>query len=254
MLRKLFIVASAAALIACATTEAPPRGGVEATAAYAASVSDANRPEADVAKDAVRKPAETLAFARLMPGQHVAEVLPGGGYFTRLLSRTVGPNGKVHAIVPASALSFPDQIEPVRAIAANAAYGNVYVETPDGPMTPSEPVDVYFTAQNYHDIHAYFGADAAAAFNKAVFESLKPGGTYIVIDHSAVAGAGVTGAKTVHRIEASVVKAEVVAAGFVFDGESTILANPADPRTATVFDASIRGRTDQFMLRFKKPG
>lgn len=254
MIRSMLLIAGAFALAACATTEAPPRGEVLATGAYDAAIHDTGRPAEDTAKDAVRKPGETLAFSRILPGQSVAEVLPGGGYFTRLISKAVGPNGKVHAIVPASALTFPPQIEPVRAIAANDAYKNVYVETPDGPLTSSGLVDVYFTAQNYHDIHGYFGAAAAAQFNKAAFDSLKPGGYYIVIDHSAVAGAGTTGAKTIHRIEASVVRREVEAAGFVFDGETNTLANPADPRTATVFDPSIRGRTDQFALRFKKPG
>lgn len=253
MLRTLIFAASAAALVACAST-APPAGTVNATAAYDAAIGDAGRPAEDVAKDALRKPAETLAFARVMPGQSVAEILPGGGYFTRLLSKAVGPNGKVHAIVPAQAAALPAQIDPVRAIASNAAYTNVYVETPEGAMTPSAPVDLIFTAQNYHDIHAYYGPTAAAAFNQGAFASLKPGGTYIVIDHTSLPGAGVTVAKSLHRIEPSVVKAEVIAAGFVFEGESTILAAPADPRTANVFDPVIRGKTDQFMLRFRKPG
>jgi predicted methyltransferase len=252
MLRPLVIAVSTFALVACATP-APPAGGVSANAALMAAVADAGRPAEDVAKDAVRKPAETLAFARVMPGQSVAEILPGGGYFTRLLSKAVGPNGKVHALVPAAAMSFPPQIDPVRAIASSPGYGNVYVETPDGPIKPSAPVDLIFTAQNYHDIHGYYGAEAAAAFNRAAFESLKPGGTYLVIDHSAVAGAGTSGARSIHRIEASVVKAEVIAAGFIFDGESNILGNAADPRTANVFDEVIRGRTDQFMMRFRKP-
>ncbi len=253
MLRQFVVAIGAIALVACATP-APPVGGVTGNAAIAAAVADAGRPAEHVARDGVRKPAETLAFARLLPGQTVAEVLPGGGYFTRLLSKTVGPNGRVYSLVPAAAMSFPSEIDPVRAIASDAGYANVYVETPDGPIAPSAPVDLLFTAQNYHDLHGYFGAEAAAAFNRAAFASLKPGGTYVVIDHSALAGAGTSGAKSIHRIEASVVKAEVVAAGFVFDGESNVLANPADPRTATVFDPSIRGHTDQFMLRFRKPG
>jgi predicted methyltransferase len=165
----------------------------------------------------------------------------------------VGPNGRVYALVPAAAMSFPPQIDPVRAIASDPGYSNVYVETPDGPIKPSVQVDLVFTAQNYHDIHGYYGAQAAADFNRAAFETLKPGGTYLVIDHASVAGAGTSGARSIHRIEASVVKAEVIAAGFIFEGESNILANPADPRTANVFDAPIRGRTDQFMMRFKKP-
>lgn len=255
MLRTLAFALSAIALAACSTTPADvPAGTVNATAAYDMAVADANRPAGDVAKDAMRKPAETLAFARVMPGQTVAELLPGGGYFTRLLSKAVGPNGKVISIVPSSALSFPDQIDPVRAIASNAAYANVFVETPEGTLAPSQSVDVYLTAQNYHDLHAYYCAEAAAAFNRAVFQSLKPGGTFLVIDHSSVAGAGVSVSKSLHRIEASVVRREIEAAGFVFDGESTVLAQAADPRTQIVFDAAIRGKTDQFMMRFKKPG
>ena len=253
MLRFAIVAASAIALVACATP-APPLGGANATAAIAMAV-DAGRPADDVAKDAVRKPAETLAFAGVTPGQTVAEMLPGGGYFTRLLSKAVGPNGRVIALVSAqTAATNPAQIDPVRAIVANPAYANVTVETPAGGLTPSVPVDVVFTAQNYHDIHAYFGAEVAAQFNRSVYASLKPGGTYLVIDHSSVAGAGASVSKTLHRIEASTVKAEILAAGFVFDGESPILANSADPRTAIVFDPAIRGHTDQFMMRFKKPG
>jgi predicted methyltransferase len=248
------LLAAALALAACATSEAPPRGGVSATAAYDAAIDDASRPADDRAKDAARKPAETLAFARVTPGQSVAELLPGGGYFTRLLSKAVGPNGKVHAIVPAQATQIAAQIDPIRKIAADAAYANVYVETPDGAMTPSAQVDVYFTAQNYHDIHAYYGAEAAKAFNSGVFAVLKPGGMLVVIDHSSVAGAGVSVSRSLHRIEASVVRKEIEAAGFVFDGESAALALPADPRTQNVFDPAIRGKTDQFMMRFKKPG
>ena len=94
----------------------------------------------------------------------------------------------------------------------------------------------------------------AARVNAAVFRALKPGGLYVVIDHHAVAGAPLSAADTVHRIDSAAVKREVQAAGFVLDGESDILANTADPLTASVFDASIRGRTSQFMLRFRKPG
>lgn len=254
MLRLVIVAASAIALVACATT-APPRGGVNAEAAIAAALADTHRPAEDTAKDAARHPAETLAFARIMPGQTVGEVLPGGGYFTRIISKAVGSNGRVIALVSAETVARnARQIDPVRAIVADPAYANVTVETPEGGLSPSVPVDVIFTAQNYHDIHAFYGAEAAAAFNRQMFAALKPGGTFLVIDHSAVAGTGTTVSRTLHRIEADTVKAEILAAGFVFDGESNILANPADPRTALVFDAAIRGHTDQFMLRFKKPG
>jgi len=111
---------------------------------------------------------------------------------------------------------------------------------------------VVWTSQNYHDLHNIPGADLVA-LNKLIYRSLRPGGVYVVLDHSAVAGSGATATDTLHRIDEAVVRKEVEAAGFKFDGESKILANPADPRTAAVFDPSIRGHTDQFILRFRKP-
>jgi predicted methyltransferase len=158
-------------------------------------------------------------------------------------------------VVPAeTAARMAAQIDPVRAIAANPTYANVTVETPTGIPVPSILVDVVWTAQNYHDIHAYSGAEVVAAVNKAVFNVLKPGGLYFIVDHSAAPGTGARDALTLHRIDVNQVKREVIAAGFVLDGESPVLANPTDPRTQSVFDPAIRGHTDQFILRFRKPG
>ena len=108
-----------------------------------------------------------------------------------------------------------------------------------------------FTSQNYHDLHN-FPVDVVG-YNKGVLNSLKPGGLYVVLDHSAEAGSGLRDTKTLHRIDAEVVKKEVTDAGFEFVGASDALANSADPRTAAVFDPSIRGKTDQFILKFRKP-
>ncbi len=113
--------------------------------------------------------------------------------------------------------------------------------------------DLVWTAQNYHDVHNWAGASGAAALNKAVFAALKPGGLYVIIDHSGGPGLDDAGMNKLHRIDEALVKREVAAAGFVLDGESSALRNPADPRTAAVFDPSIRGKTDQFALRFRKP-
>ena len=115
-------------------------------------------------------------------------------------------------------------------------------------------LDLVFTAQNYHDLHlAPFPADTAARVNARVFAALKPGGVYVIVDHYAVDGTGRASADTLHRIDIAAVKSEVEAAGFVLEAESEVLANPADPRIASVFDLSIRGHTSQFMLRFRKP-
>ena len=221
-----------------------------------AAVADSNRPDADKERDAGRKPGETLEFLGVKPGQKVGELLPGGGYFTRLFSKAVGPKGHVYALVPErpanAPADMPDLAARVKAIAADAHYSNVsVVVAPLTSLAPPAPVDLVFTSQNYHDLHN-FPVDVVG-YNKGVLNSLKPGGLYVVLDHSAAAGSGLRDTKTLHRIDAEVVKKEVTDAGFEFVGASDALANAADPRTATVFDPSIRGKTDQFILKFRKP-
>ncbi len=220
-----------------------------AQAGYAAAIADAGRPAADTARDAARKPAETLAFAKVHPGETVLEILPGGGYFTRLLSKTVGPAGHIYGGTPAQAA------KPAQAIAADPAYANVTVMGLDPASFAALPkVDLIFTAQNYHDMHLTRVHLDVAAMDKLWFDALKPGGYLIVIDHVANAGAPVAEtADTLHRIDPAVVRRELEAAGFVFDGESAIVRNPADAHAVIVFDPAIRGKTDQFMFRFRKP-
>jgi len=221
-----------------------------------AAVADGNRPDADKQRDANRKPAETLAFLGVKPGEKVGELIPGGGYFTRLFSKAVGAKGHVFALAPErpadAPADMPDLAAKAKAIAADPNYSNVsVVVAPVGTLAPPEPVDLIFTAQNYHDLHN-FPVDVIA-FNKTVFNALKPGGLYAVLDHSAEGGSGVRDTKTLHRIDAEFVKQEVTAAGFEFVGSSDTLANSADARTAKVFDPAIRGKTDQFILKFRKP-
>jgi predicted methyltransferase len=223
---------------------------------FAAAVADTNRPDADKQRDANRKPEATLEFLGVHPGEQIAELLPGGGYFTRLFSKMVGPSGHVYALVPErpanAPADMPDLAGAVKAIAANPAYPNVtVVVAPIAKLAAPAPVDLVFTSQNYHDLHN-FPIDIGA-FNKLVLSSLKPGGLYVVLDHSAQAGSGFRDTKTLHRIDADAVKQEVMAAGFEFVGSSAVLANAGDPRTAVVFDPSVRGKTDQFILKFRKP-
>ena len=117
-----------------------------------------------------------------------------------------------------------------------------------------EQLDLFWISQNYHDLHDEFmGPVDIAAFNKAVYSALKPVGVYVILDQLAALGAPANVTETLHRIESSTVRREVEAAGFKFDSESSILANPADPRTAKVFDQTIRGHTDRFILKFRKP-
>jgi predicted methyltransferase len=117
----------------------------------------------------------------------------------------------------------------------------------------SQKLDVFWISQNYHDLHdSFMGPVDMPAFNRTVYTALKPGGVYLVLDHVAAQGSRADVADTLHRIEPSTVRREVEAAGFTFEGESHVLANPADPHTAGVFDPSIQGRTDQFILKFRR--
>jgi predicted methyltransferase len=222
----------------------------------AAAVADSNRPDADKQRDANRKPAETLAFAGVKPGAQVAEFFPGGGYFTRIFSKAVGAKGHVYALVPErpadAPADMPDMAARVKAIAADSNYTNVTVTVqPLSKLAAPVPVDLVWTSQNYHDLHNVAGVDAVA-FNKLMFDSLKPGGIYLVLDHAATAGSGARDTKTLHRIDPETVKTEVQAAGFKLVGSSDLLSR-SDTHTLKVFDPVIRGKTDQFILKFRKP-
>jgi predicted methyltransferase len=223
-----------------------------------AAVNDPGRPAEDKQRDADRKPAETLQFAGIKPGEKILELVPSRGYFTRILSKIVGPKGHVYAQSPPrranAPADAPDPVAATTAIAADPAYANVTAAA-QSLLTVSapEPVDVVFTAQNYHDLHNIPNVDVAA-FNKSVFDALKPGGIFLVLDHVAAAGSGARDTSTLHRIDPATVKSEVLAAGFTFAGESKVLQNPQDAHTAKVFDPEIRGKTDQFIFKFRKPG
>jgi predicted methyltransferase len=219
--------------------------------AIAAAIADPDRPDADKDRDAGRKPAETLALAGIKPGQTIADLYPGTGYFTRIFSKVVGSKGHVYAVWPIGA---PEKMTAdAKAIAANPAFPNVSEEEQSfGTLKFPVPLDVVWTSQNYHDIHNIKDVDMAAV-DKAIFDALKPGGTFIVLDHVAPAGSGFQDTNTLHRIDPEAVKTEVEAAGFVLVKQSDFLKNPEDPHTAKVFDPSIRGKTDQFFFKFMKP-
>jgi len=256
----------------------------------AAAVSDKGRPAADTARDANRKPAETVAFSSVKPGDKVADFIAGGGYFTRIFSKVVGPQGHVYATEPAGAMMMGSPAtmppatgmpmppaagmpmppaagmpmppaagmpmaatagDPLKAIAADPAYSNVTVVVqPVSKLTVAEPLDVVFTAQNYHDLHnpGPLHADDMAAFNKSVFDALKPGGVFLVLDYVSAPGTGFSQTATLHRAEPDAEKAEILKAGFVFEGESKVLARPNDPHTTRSHE-----QDDQFIFRFRKP-
>lgn len=251
----MFCATSLAALTLLGTTTSARAAGPAPS--IAAAVADPSRPDADTQRDANRKPAQTLAFAGVKPGEKIAELIPGGGYFTRLLSKAVGAGGHVYGVVPAplpdAPPDMPDFAARVKAIAAEPGYTNVSVVVePFSQLKLPEAVDLVWTSQNYHDLHNFPGIDVAV-FNQLVFDALKPGGIYYVLDHAAAAGSGLRDTSTLHRIDPAAVKQEVMAAGFEFVGGSDLLQDAADPHTVKVFDPSVRGRTDQFILKFRKP-
>jgi len=225
----------------------------QTASAYSEVLTDAGRPEADRARDEARKVAETLAFAEVEPGQTIGDMIIGGGFFTRVFASAVGDDGQVVAWQPAEFIQF--QATYGEALTAVDAIDNVSaIRSPIGAPEFPTGMDLIFTAQNYHDLHLQpFPTDTAAKVNAAVFAALKPGGLYVIVDHRALPGAGLEAADTLHRIDIADVKREVEAAGFVLEAEGEALANPADPHTANVFDGAVRGHTDQFMLRFRKP-
>jgi predicted methyltransferase len=238
------LLAGAALMLGGAIQAAP-----QPSKAIAAAVADPARPAEDVARDAARKPAQIVAFAGVKPGARVAELLPGGGYYTRILARAVGAKGRVYAIVPNSFAQRPGAMDRLKA--AIGGYPNVQIVVSDlTALKLPEPVDLVWTSENYHDLHNGPTADPAGV-NKAVFAALKRHGTYFVEDHAAP-GTGISATSTLHRIDPAAVRSEVQAAGFRLDAESSLLANPADPHTARSNDPTISGRTDKLAMRFRK--
>jgi predicted methyltransferase len=242
-MRKSVLAASFAAL-AVATCN-PANAQASATETIAAAVADAERPAQDKARDGERKPAEIVGFAGVEPGDVVAEIAPGGGYYTRIVAKAVGPTGKVYALVPPFFANRPGGLDGINALAAQ--YPNVKVVVADyAALDLPEPVDLVWTTENYHDI----ANGDIAAINREVYEALKPGGIYFVEDHSAP-GTGMTATSTLHRIDPAAVKQQVAAAGFTLEAESDLLHNPADPHD--VSPREVEPTSDKFALRFRKP-
>ena len=205
------------------------------------------------------KQSELIRFARVEAGSTVIDVYPGGGDWTRIFSEIVGSNGRVYSFVPAEVAHFKnDPVGLMRTLASEPGRENVEVVSADviALSEVSQAGDVLWLHLFYHDLHTALmqakGA-TAAAFNRAVFKRLKPGGYYVIVDHAAAAGSGTSDASSLHRIDLATVREEVEAAGFVLDAQSTLLANTDDQHGIKVFDPSVKGKTDRFAYRFLKP-
>lgn len=236
-------------------TIATPLAAKQANAPdYSAALADPARPATDRERDAARKPAELLAFAEVAPGEQVGDFVMGGGYVTRLLAAAVGPKGRVYAFQPAEFIGFKKQYGDDQA-AIDAAYANV--DAVAGPFAaPAFPasLDTIITVQNFHDLYLKpFPEGTGDKASAALFAALKPGGTLVVVDHSAADGSGTSLSDSLHRIDKAAVVAALTKAGFTLEASSDLYKRSDDPRTANVFAPAIRGKTDQFALRFRKP-
>ena len=249
---KALLAVAALLMASLALGAAPARASMWTSKAITAAVADPARPAADRQRDDLRKPVDCMEFAGVHAGLTIAELFPGEGYFTRIFSRIVGPTGRLYEFVPPP--KKPGKPVAVKAIAADPHYGHniTVLQAPVADFHVPQPVDLVWTSQNYHDLHNIPGLNVAD-FDRAVYKALKPGGTFVVLDHVAPAGSGFSDTSTLHRIDPEAAKKEIMSAGFKFVGESNVLRNNDDPHTKLVFDPSIRGHTDQFIYEFRKP-
>jgi predicted methyltransferase len=254
-MRRSLAATALIAAVSCTAAGAWAAKGPAGPAYVSAALADPARGD-DRNSDANRKPGEIVAFAGVKPGQKVADLIPGHGYWTEIFSKVVGPRGHVYMVWPAEyAAEDKDDVTVTRALAANPAFKNVSVlDQTAAAFSAPEKLDVVFTSQNYHDYpDKFMGPTDPMILNRAVYKALKPGGVFIVIDHAAQSGSGLRDTDTLHRIDPAIVKAQVTAAGFVYEGESRVLRNPADDHKLLVFKKEIRGHTDQFIFKFRKP-
>ena len=211
-----------------------------------------SRPDEDRARDAGRMPAQVLEFFGIGAGSRVADVLSGGGYYTRILTPVVGPEGAVYAGNNPFFQRFGD--EAMTALLSEPGFENVM--RIDGPVDeialPSDgSLDAAIIVLAYHDL--WLTDEDRNELNRRVFAALRSGGAYGIIDHSAAEGTGTSAIESLHRIEESVIVEEISRAGFESGARGDFLANPDDDRSLRVFDPAIRGQTDRFVLRFEKP-
>ncbi|HEY4369479.1 MAG TPA: hypothetical protein VGN07_19755 [Steroidobacteraceae bacterium] len=250
----LSMSACAALMLAAGGQPAVAAGKAWKVGALEKALANPSRPQADRNRDADRKPAQLMTFFGVEPGMTAVDVIAAGGYMTEVLSVTVGPKGKVYSQNPPAILKMRDG-------AYDKALGErlngkrlpnvvrVDGDLPAASEIPAGSVDVVITAMNFHDV---YNRDPAMGqeFMKSIYTMLKPGGVFGVTDH--VGNDGADNAK-LHRVPKHVAEEAAKAAGFVVEAASDVLAHPADDHTKAVFDPQLRGKTDQFTLRLRKP-
>jgi predicted methyltransferase len=218
----------------------------------AQAVADPARAADDRATDDLRLPAQTLAFSGVRPGMTVGEFYPGGGYFTSMLADVVGPRGHVYGLENAG---WKEAVEANDKLLAGRKWKNVSMDAkPFGTVSFPKPLDLAWVTQNYHDLKiAKYGTVDTIAFDRAVYNALKPGGIFFILDHQGAADLTPDQIAKMHRINRDVVVKEVTSVGFKLAAEGNFLRRPADDHTLSIFDKAIRYHTDQYALKFVKP-
>ncbi len=245
MRRITFLLAPLIAIAPLGADAAPQKIFTEA-------VANAARPTDYRQFDALRLPAETLAFSGVKPGMTVGEFYPGGGYFTGMLSYVVGPKGHVYGIENDK---WKGAVDTDKELVASGKWKNVSIDVqPFGTVNFPKPLDLAWVTQNYHDLKiAKYGVVDTLAFDRAVYKALKPGGIFFILDHEGAPGLTDAQIETLHRINREQVIKEVTSAGFKLADEGNFLRRPADDHTLPIFDKKIQGHTDQYALKFVKP-
>jgi len=215
-------------------------------------LSNTARPQADRDRDASSQPARVLAFFDIGPGDHVADLLAGGGYLTRILVPLVGANGRVYSgNNPFFAGFFGEAFDAL--LNERGFEGVIRIDAPVDalPLPGNATLDAVIVSQAYHDL--VLGDEDRGRMNRAVLAALKPGGVYGVIDHAAAPGTGTSSTESLHRIDKQFVIDEIESAGFELAAEAYFLSNPNDDHSVMIFDPTMRGQSDRFVLRFEKP-
>lgn len=224
---------------------------------YAAAVAETGRPDSATKLDADRKPAEVLAFLGLKPGMDAADIMSGSGYWAEIMAGVVGPTGHVAAYEPDQFME-PDGAAKWRQLTARRPNVGFTPYPFEAFAAAPDSFDFAIISLNYHDLYwtsekYHIPRTDPAAFVHTLYAAMKPGGVVGIVDHVGPAGDTRAIVDKMHRIDPATVKADFEAAGFKLAAESPILRNPADDHTKSVFDASVRGRTDRFLFRFVKP-
>jgi predicted methyltransferase len=231
---------------------------VRVAADIEAAVSSPARPAEQVKLDESRRPAEVLKFAGLKRGDMALDLFGGSGYYSEIMARAVGPKGGVLAWL-ASAEVNPKTLDSWKALKARQPNVGYFMTPNDALSLPASSFDFAMININYHDTYwesARFGFRRMEpdSFLKTLYQAMKPGGVVAVIDHVANPGGDVRQvADKLHRIDPAIIRSDWQRAGFVLEGESNVLRNPADDHSKLVFDPSIRGKTDRVTYRFRKP-